>query len=552
MSRVRQAISARQYGYDSTLKPDVDAGKEKPHRQKHYDHKHKEITHRNVNLEQLKRDAQDELLLKSLEAGIIPEDFLLRCSRNTSYFDIDLADYGIGDERGLCLGPCLDKLTNISTLGLRGNRLTRGSIPTILGFIPYRHLMTLDLSRNDLHRCADDLMRFFMKEPILQVLDLSYTGLTCQDVMTIFGPLLQVNSNLQDIDLSNNKIELEGVAVISSILEKPYCTLQAVSLSWNNVGCEGAQLLAAAIATNNSLQDLNLSCTNIGDVGGQRLAFSLGTNTSMQTLVLSQNTIRDGTCFVFSMVSWCHLPSFFVKYVFVIMVVMYVSQTLPKHPKMRALDLCGNPLGEIGARSLFRTILNESAKGGFRPLISMRQCTYAIDDGIFNHSYPEMDSPYTLDMTVPYDVAILMELLNMTVNEPGICKCDTITWRDSLTSTNESNVSVTVSANNKLVYRSSGMPWSPPTTGIVRVHFSKTTAMPTMERMIPAGALAVLEKIILWASTDSDRRKFLECMWTDMYCTTKQAQGMIDRFKSKEMKKIISPGGLSVQDVLLW
>jgi hypothetical protein len=305
MSRIRQAISARNYGYDSHFNAEGHVEGEHQHHHHHSkNHKHKDGGKRNVNLERLKRDAQDELLLKSLEAGIIPEDFLQRCSSDKSpFFEIDLADYGIGDERGLCLGPCLDKLSNINTLGLRGNRLSKVSIPTILHCIPYRHLVALDLSRNNLSRCADDMMRFFMKEPILQVLDLSYCGLSCQDVVTIFSPLLQVNSNLQDLDLGNNNIDLVGVTVLAHLLEKSFCTLGSLSLAWNNVGSEGAVLLASALATNRSLQDLNLSCTNVGDIGGQKLAYCLGTNVSLQTLILSHNSVKDCSCFVFSMVS---------------------------------------------------------------------------------------------------------------------------------------------------------------------------------------------------------------------------------------------------------
>jgi hypothetical protein len=148
----------------------------------------------------------------------------------------------------------------------------------------------------------------------------------------------------------------------------------------------------------------------------------------------------------------------------------------------------------------------------------MRQCTYAIDDTIFNHSYPEMDSPYTLDMTSPYHVAVLMELLNMTVNEPGICKTDSISHKESASSLSEQTISLTVNSHNKLVSKSTGQLWTPPTAGFVRVHFSKTTAMPTMDKMISSDALKVglsgwmklsLTSLYVWSVTDFGKDYFM-------------------------------------------
>lgn len=50
-----------------------------------------------------KREAQDRLLLHQLEAGLLPETFI-KSQSEAEALTINLSKYGIGDQRGLCLG----------------------------------------------------------------------------------------------------------------------------------------------------------------------------------------------------------------------------------------------------------------------------------------------------------------------------------------------------------------------------------------------------------------------------------------------------------------
>ncbi len=145
-----------------------------------------------------------------------------------------------------------------------------------------------------------------------------------------------------------------------------------------------------------------------------------------------------------------------------------------------------NPLGEAGARSLFRCILK-----GLRCFVMMRECTYHIDDKVFNHTHPTMESPYTLNMSIPYDAAVLTELSNMAASDPTNCKIDSIGYRETSKS-GEAGVGVMVDRGEVLL-KTTGAKWIPPTTGTIKIHFSKTTAMPTRDKAIDMQSLQVSE-----------------------------------------------------------
>ena len=140
-------------------------------------------------------------------------------------------------------------------------------------------------------------------------------------------------------------------------------------------------------------------------------------------------------------------------------------------------------MGENGARSLFRAILK-----GLRAFVVMRDCTYPTENGIFNHSYPALDSPYTLDMENPYEVAVLMELVNMAKQDQEVSKLDSIAHR--MPGMPESQIQLAFD-RSVITNKSTGAPWSPPTEGIVKLNFSKSSAMPSRDRAIDPAALTV-------------------------------------------------------------
>lgn len=329
--------------------------------------------------------------------------------------------------------------------------------------------------------------------------------------------------------------------------------LTILDLSWNSIGEAGAIEFAQAIPQNNSLVSLNLAANGLSDAGGQRFMDSVGLHGKLQEINLSQNGLSDGTCFV-------------------------VAQVVHRHPTMRKLDLSLNPLGEAGARSIFRNILR-----GQVCFVVMRNCSYKDDVRIYNHTYPSMANPYTLDLSEPYKRCIVLELLQKFAEDPVHCSFGDVYYREQPKSP-ETSLSLAVATNprdrqkNIVVLKNGNQQeaWEVPRTGVLRLSFLQSVFVPTLEHQVDAKALNILCLIVEHGQTDQDKKMWLALLCQDLHFTTSQvqsisscshffpnylylalfiigsqAQGMIDRFKKK---KTIGDGGLTVMDIVvsLW
>lgn len=310
-----------------------------------------------------------------------------------------------------------------------------------------------------------------------------------------------------------------------------------LDLSWNNIGDNGAMEFAAAMNNqNNSLIKLNLAANAINDHGGQRFMDSIAFHSTIQEINLSQNNISNRTCFV-------------------------VSQVLRNHQSMQKLDLSLNPLGEAGARSIFRTILR-----GLRCFVTMRNCSYGDDATIYKHSYPSHDNPYHLDLSEPYHRAIVLELLFKFQDDPSHCSFENMTYRE-MPKAPETPIQLVVldgketpsssggpmgrsrrgSLVNRVCLRGSQEPWMVPRVGILKFQFVQAVFVPSVENKIDEVALNILQLIVENGVTANDKKMWLFLICQDLYFTTEQAQGMIDRFKKK---RVIGSGELTTLDLL--
>jgi hypothetical protein len=183
---------------------------------------------------------------------------------------------------------------------------------------------------------------------------------------------------------------------------------------------------------------------------------------------------------------------------------------------MVTVDLSSNPLGEPGARSLFRMILK-----GMTCYVAMRDCTFAEDPTAFNHSNPALNSPYTLDLSEPYQCALLVELKNMYCENPN-CKIESITHK--LTLAGKESTYYFAVKNGEMVLRQNGYYWELPTAGLVKVHFSQKVSIPVLEDAIGPDAFKVLSMMVIHAKTDIDRKNWLHLLCMDAKFTTKQVR----------------------------
>jgi hypothetical protein len=254
----------------------------------------------------------------------------------------------------------------------------------------------------------------------------------------------------------------------------------------------------------------------MGDFGGQRFAAGLGYNRFLVDVNLSQNGLSNCTCFV-------------------------LSKTLKMHPSMRKLDLGLNPLGEAGSRAIFRAIFR-----GLKCFVIMRGCSYNEDTKFFNHSYPSMDSPYTLDLSEPYNGAVFSELTTKIIEDPINCAFESIIYRES-NKLPDVPISFEV-INNQASFKMNGDKWAVPTSGQLIANFAQSVFVPTINNVVDEKSFDILQIIVENGRTETDRKQWLKLLCQDIYCSTTQAQSMIDRFKKN---KTIGPGGLSSLDIII-
>jgi len=459
-------------------------------------------------------------LLQQLDRGVLPEQFIKRASDDPRHVSIILSKYSIGDDRGVCLGCCLESVHHLECLGISDNRLTKRSLPVIIRHMSFATLLALDLSLNDMHEDGiHALASFFKARTVVEDLDLSSCGITCADTKDLFSVLASHPNRLQEVRISGNEIAAEGTEYICRFLTSPNCRLELLDLSWNHVGEQGAVTIAAALPGNNSLLLLNLASNGLGDNGGQRIMHSMRYH-GMQKLNLSQNDLSHRTCFV-------------------------AAQTLKKRKSLVNLDLTFNPLGEAGARCLFRNILR-----GITCWVFMQNCSFRDTSSAFNATYPTSDNPYSLQLSEPYRAAILEELLAKFVEDPDNCSFDSFSYKD-LPGVDQQLSLVVV--DGEVVVKSTGEKYEVPDSGVVRITFQQAVSVPTIVNAIKPAALNLL-MMIIEAGRDKNRKKdvdmkkvWLLLLCQDVYFTVAQAQAMIDRFQSNGT---IGDGSLTKLDLI--
>lgn len=500
-----------------------------------------------------RRLAQDQLLFAQLEAGLLPESFLKQSHKdqhpnphqrnNHSHhgMTINLSRYGIGDQRGLCLAKCLGNLEHsLEAIGLSDNRLTSISLPAIIASLQPSTLLDLDLSFNNLHdHGMKALALHFAKvtataQHAMRFLDLCNCHLTDKDLALLCGNLKVYSNHLEELLLAGNIITGNGAAELCQYLSSRTCKLVVLDVSWNSVSEAGGIEFSNAMTVNKSLTRLNIASNGLGDHAGQRLIDSLKFHPAIEEVVLAQNGLKDCTAFV-------------------------VAQVVKGHPSLRKLDLSLNPLGEAGARAIFRQILR-----GLSCFVTMRNCSYTEDNAIFNQSYPSDANPYTLDLTEPYHRAVVQELMLKMAEDPMHCSFGDLQYREQPPKGPETTLQLvaipitarTRDSNNSKIKALVGLKgmntaWDVPKVGTLRFSFHQLVFIPSMEQRIDDKALDILQLIIENGLTEQDKRQWLKLLCQDLYFTTKQAQGIIDRFKRN---KTIGAGGLSVLDIMtsLW
>lgn len=501
------------------------------------------------------RAAQDVLVAAQLQAGVLPERLLKQNEKvnkatidaaaegehadENSLITIDLSKYGVGDVQGQNLGVAVDGMRKLHILLLSENRLTYRSVPGLFKNLGREHLVHIDLSRNDLHgakhTATKAISRYFRAKNTVQRLNLSSCRLNSADLIELVGGFRAVvHQSIEELIVDDNDIDHVGVRELADYLsvlmtadmdvraykdgtiDKSVSALKKVSLAYNNISESGAKYLASAIKVNTKLKHIDLSANAISDIGAQSLAACIPFTDTLEMLNLSQNYVSSPSCFVF-------------------------ARVLKGHPSMKVLNLNRNPLGEPGARSIFRTIMK-----GLRCFVMMGFCTFPRDATMFNHNNPAVDSPYSLDLSHPYQASIYHNLLGMAESDPENCRLNHVTYQ-SVSSGAKSALAFSRNSDEQLCEKGSTSPYKPPAQGSVDVHVRYSERIPTLQMAAKDSSLTILEIIIVTAKSEGDQLNWLGLLCCDLYFTCAQAQRMIDNFTKKN---VIGIGGLKKTDVI--
>lgn len=334
---------------------------------------------------------------------------------------------------------------------------------------------------------------FRMTGNVLRILDLSNSGLKCSDIKLLCDNLKVYPNSLEELLIAGNKIASEGATDLCKYLSSKTCILRVLDISWNTIGEVGAFEFSTAFRYNKSLIKLNIAANGLNDHGGQRFIDSLSEHHLVQEINMAQNGIADSTCFV-------------------------VAQVLCNHPSMKKLDLSFNPLGEAGARSIFRMILK-----GLKCFITMRNCSYKEFDHIFNYTYPSAANPYHLDLSEPYKRAILQDMIAKFRDDPIHCNFESMHYREN-NKAPESTMALIANNKNQVCLKSTGEVWEVPKAGIIRFSFNQEVFVPSFDNRIDEKALNILQIIIENGITEADKKQWLALLCQDIYFDTVQVR----------------------------
>ena len=174
---------------------------------------------------------------------------------------------------------------------------------------------------------------------------------------------LATNKNLTNLDMSNNLIGsdenlnvvnpdlITGGEAIAAMLSRPDCRIKTLNLRWNLIRFNSAVEIGESLAENNSLEHLNLGYNAFGADGGMSLGQSLIENNSLKTLDIRNNNITPQAGFC-------------------------IAVALRQNELLSSVDLSGNPLGEIGGK----TFMSLPMELGDRLSLNLDGCNFKTHD----------------------------------------------------------------------------------------------------------------------------------------------------------------------------
>ncbi|KAE9000080.1 hypothetical protein PR003_g19668 [Phytophthora rubi] len=334
--------------------------------------------------------------------------------------EINVSHMAIGDDLACVFAACLVDLPMVTGLNARNNRLRDRGLQALVDVVVTKSdLYHLDLSENKVDSHAAHALASYLGSAScrLQTLRLASADVD-DDELVPFAKALHSNKSLQTLDVSRNSVGSsehlnvvrpsvttggEALATMLSINS----TLTSLDLSWNYLRLAGAVDIGKALAYNSGLRELNLAYNALGNAGAQAVGDALLSNTTLQRLNMSHNNIpAQGALAIAS--------------------ALKINYALP----LTELALGGNPLGNMGGRALLHAAAACADKKKLS--VSLEGCNFdASGDGDGSFDPADPTGSYDLNMEIPYERAVALELLRVANTKQG-CKFLSIVHTSSI------------------------------------------------------------------------------------------------------------------------
>lgn len=335
-----------------------------------------------------------------------------------NYFspEINVSHMSIGDELACVFAECLHDLPMVTGLNIRNNRLGDKGLRAIIDVVvTKKDMFHIDLSENKVDGDAASSLASYLGSSTCALQSMKLSRADVDDTeLAPFAKALHTNKSLQTLDLSSNLVGstenlnvvkpsiITGGEALATMLSINY-TLTFLDLSWNYLRLGGAIELGKALAFNNGLRELNLAYNAFGNAGAQAIGESLLSNTFLEKLNLSNNNIPAHGA-------------------------LAIASAIKHNQKLMYVNLDGNPLGQTGGRGLLHAV---AACTDRQLQVSMEGCNFDLTDtDAFDPA--ESTGTYDLNMDIPYERAIALELLRVANTKQG-CKFLSIVHTSSAT-----------------------------------------------------------------------------------------------------------------------
>lgn len=347
-----------------------------------------------------------------LKHSLPPKAQVLLRKRTSS--TINLAHMGIGNKMAIVLAESLHDLPFLQVLNLCDNNLEDSGLSALLLSIKkHPTIEILDISQNIIDSQAADALADLVgnADCRLQCLRMSDANIDDSECAR-FVQVLMHNRHLKELDMSKNLLGKDenlnavqpdfetGGESLAELIRIGSCPLQTLNLHWNMIRLEGAEVLCDSLRNNQHLINLDLSYNALGRSAASVLGAALFENGTLQVINLANNGIDAIGSFT-----------------------LFVG--LRQNKSVSSLIVDGNPIGEQGARMLMKVAAND----GQRLEISAKNCDFAVKNGdvkfnidgkVSNPSacanterFVDPFGEHVLDLSQPYDRAILIELLDI-------------------------------------------------------------------------------------------------------------------------------------------